>query len=74
MEKKLLTTREVAQELRCSKAHVINLINGKVKAKKVLPAIRIGRVIIVRRETLERWKSEVESVTMWPPETGAASA
>ena len=35
----ILTITEVAIMLRCSKAHVCNVINGKVKGVTRLPAI-----------------------------------
>ncbi len=50
-----MTVSEVARELRCSKAHVHNLINGKVRGAKPLPSVRIGRRRIVRRLTLDEW-------------------
>lgn len=34
----VLTVPEVARELRCSKAHVHNLINGKVSGARPLPS------------------------------------
>jgi excisionase family DNA binding protein len=52
----VLTIREVACELRCSKAHVYNLIKGRVSGVSPLPAIRMGRRLLVRRSSLERWK------------------
>jgi excisionase family DNA binding protein len=52
----VLTIAEVAADLRCSKAHVANMINGKVKGAQPLPAIAMGRRKLVRRSTLERWK------------------
>jgi hypothetical protein len=52
----ILTAAEIAAELRCSKAHVHNLINGKVAGAAPLPAIHLGRRKVVRRSTLERWK------------------
>ena len=51
----LLTAAEVASELRCSKAHVHNLINGKVRDAKPLPSVRIGRRRLVRRASLDEW-------------------
>jgi len=56
----ILTISEVAAELRCSKAHVYNAINGKVAGVSVLPAIHMGRRKLVRRSALERWKRENE--------------
>ena len=52
----ILTVAEVAIELRCSKAHVHNAINGKVSGVSPLPAIPMGRRKLVRRSALERWK------------------
>ncbi len=50
-----LTIREVAQRLRCSKAHVSNLINGKVEGVPTLTHIAMGRRKLVRREWLDTW-------------------
>jgi excisionase family DNA binding protein len=51
----VLTVPEVADQLRCSKAHVHNLINGKVRGARPLPALRLGRRRVVRRAGLEDW-------------------
>jgi excisionase family DNA binding protein len=56
VEDAVLTIPEVAAELRCSKAHVYNVINGKVRGVSSLPAIVMGRRKLVRRSTLDRWK------------------
>jgi excisionase family DNA binding protein len=56
----LLNVAEVAQSLRCSKAHVYHLINGTVRGVSPLPAISLGRLRLVRRSTLEHWKDENE--------------
>jgi excisionase family DNA binding protein len=53
----VLTVTEVALRLRCSKAHVCNAINGKVRGVTPLPAISMGRRKLVRRATLEAWLS-----------------
>jgi len=58
--REILTVRDVALELRCSVAHVYNVINGKVKNVSRLPAIRIGRRRLVQRDTLEEWKRSNE--------------
>lgn len=52
----MLTVAEVAAELRCSKAHVHNAINGRLTGVTPLPAIPMGRRKLVRRSSLERWK------------------
>lgn len=56
----ILTVAEVAADLRCSKAHVYNMINGKVAGVAALPAITMGRRRLVRRSSLEGWKCVVE--------------
>ena len=52
----ILTVPEVAADLRCSRAHVYNVINGSVAGVSPLPAIAMGRRKLVRRSTLEQWK------------------
>jgi len=56
----ILTIREVAQELRCSKAHVYKVILGCVSGVEPLPSIPLGRRKLVRRGSLEEWKRRAE--------------
>ena len=58
----ILTTAEVAHELRCSKAHIHNLINGKVYGAVPLPTITLGRRRLVRRSSLDAWLQANEHV------------
>ena len=58
--REILTVRDVALELRCSVAHVYNVINGKVKNVSRLPAIPMGRRKLIQRDTLEEWKKSNE--------------
>lgn len=51
----VLTVQEVARELRCSKAHILNLIKGKVRGARPLPALWLGRRRLVRRHSLDEW-------------------
>jgi excisionase family DNA binding protein len=51
----ILTVGEVARELRVSKAHVHNLINGKVHGVEPLPSIKLGRRRLIRRSSLNEW-------------------
>jgi len=44
----ILTVAEVAADLRCSKAHVYNMINGKVAGVLPIPAITMGRQRVYR--------------------------
>jgi excisionase family DNA binding protein len=56
----VLTLTEAAKIIRCSKAHLLNVIHGRVPNVPPLPCARIGRRILVRREALERWLLAVE--------------
>jgi len=55
----ILTIEEAAKELRCSKAHVQNLLAGKVSSAR-LPCIKLGRRKLIRRESLLRWLDHAE--------------
>ena len=50
----ILTVADVAAELRCSKAHVYNVIKGNVEGVCQLPAICMRRRKCVRRSRLGR--------------------
>lgn len=56
----VLTATEVARELRCSKAHLSHVINGKVPNLPPLPVLRIGRRVLVREDALREWLERVE--------------
>jgi excisionase family DNA binding protein len=58
----IMTVAEVASRLRCSKAHVCNAINGKVRGVTALPAIRMGRRMLIRVSALTAWLSQNEPV------------
>jgi len=58
--REILTVRDVALELRCSVAHVYNVINGKVKNVSRLPSIPMGRRKLIQRDSLEEWKKTNE--------------
>jgi hypothetical protein len=51
----LLTLTAVAKLLHCSKAHVSNVIAGRVPGCPPIPALCLGRRKLVRRETLAAW-------------------
>ena len=57
----MLTTREGARLLRCSKAQFCNLLNGVVSGVPPLPYLQLGRRRLVRRTTLLEWIERVES-------------
>lgn len=56
----VLTVAEVAVRLRCSKAHVCNAINGKVRGVTPLPAVSMGRRKLIRCAALESWLMQNE--------------
>jgi excisionase family DNA binding protein len=56
----ILTVPEVAQELRCSKAHVHNLIHGKVPGVRPLPSLWLGRRRLIMRASFEEWLKRSE--------------
>jgi plasmid maintenance system antidote protein VapI len=50
---KVLSISDCARLLQCSRAHVSNLINGKVAGAPNLPHARLGRRVFVKAEWLE---------------------
>ena len=58
----ILSIREVAALLRCSKAHICKAINGQVTGVTPLPAIKMGRRKLVLRQSLDAWLAINDSV------------
>lgn len=56
----ILTLADVAKVLRCSKAHVSNIIRNKVQGLPPLPVVRIGRRVLIRDESLSEWMKALE--------------
>jgi hypothetical protein len=56
----ILTLAEAARELRCSKAHLCNVIHGRVRDLPPLPVVRIGRRVLIRQDALAVWLLSVE--------------
>jgi len=54
----VLTAKEVAEELRCSKSQVYRLMSGDVEGVTVLPHLALGRKKVVLRSILEQWKRQ----------------
>jgi len=67
---------EVAKILRCSKPHVCNAVNGRLEGCTPIPAVRLGRRLLVRRESLDRClaENEVHGTMNQSPERGRKSA
>ena len=56
----VMTMEEGASLIRCSKAHMSHVLNGKVKGLPRLPSIQIGRRRLIRRESLLKWLEAFE--------------
>jgi excisionase family DNA binding protein len=56
----LLTLREVAALLHCSRTHVSNVLAGRVRGCAPIPSVRLGRRMLIRREALLRWVEQNE--------------
>ena len=51
----ILTIKEVAAVLRCSKAHALTVINGKVRGLPKLTRLSLGRRTVVRKDWPDQW-------------------
>lgn len=51
----VLTLRQAAARLQVSKAHVSNVINGKVAGVPPLRYARVGRRILIKSKWLDEW-------------------
>ena len=56
----ILSAIDIARELRCSKAHIYNVILGRVAGVTPLLVIVMGRRRLVRRSSFELWKRSNE--------------
>jgi hypothetical protein len=65
----ILCLAEVAQKLRCSKAQVSNLINGKIRGVPRLKTISIGRRRLVLATTLDDWLLRAQGAEAYPGES-----
>jgi excisionase family DNA binding protein len=77
LEFDLLTLTEVAGLLHCSKAHVCKVVAGRVRGCAPIPALRLGRRTLVRRESLLSWieKNEhADGMIPLSPERGRKDA
>jgi excisionase family DNA binding protein len=51
----LLTLKEVAALLHCSKAHICKVVLGRVVGCPAIPSVALGRRRLIRRESLAAW-------------------
>jgi hypothetical protein len=58
---RLLTLAEAARELRCSRAQLHNILDGKLPNTPPLPVFNIGRRVFIRRAMLHAWIGTLEA-------------
>jgi hypothetical protein len=51
----VLTIKEVAEILRCSKGHVQNVMVGRIPGVPKLAHLSVGRRKLIRKEWLQQW-------------------
>jgi len=51
----VMNLKEAAEYLGISKAHLSNVINGKVRGVPPVRSVRVGRCIRLKREWLDEW-------------------
>jgi len=51
----ILTIVQVARILQCSRAHVCNVLHGKVEGLPPLPHFSMGRRKLIRQRWLDEW-------------------
>jgi excisionase family DNA binding protein len=51
----VMTLKEAAVYLQVSKAHLSNVINGKVPGVVPVRSFRLGRRILMKREWIDQW-------------------
>jgi excisionase family DNA binding protein len=64
----LLTLKEVAELLHCSKAHISKAVSGKLGP--AIPSVRLGRRKLIRRAALLAWIESNENGRINTPERG----
>jgi hypothetical protein len=68
----ILTIKEVADILRCSKTHAQNVIEGRVNGLPKLTHLSLGRRKVVRKQWLDEWV-EANKITSDPSDQHAAN-
>ena len=59
-QKPVMTLKQAAAYLQISKAHMSNVINGKVPDVQPLRCKRVGRRILIKREWVDEWMESVD--------------
>jgi len=56
----VMTLTQAAAYLRVSKAHLSNVINGKVPGVPPVRSFRMGRRILIKREWVDEWMESAD--------------
>jgi len=56
----VMTLTQAAAYLRVSKAHLSNVINGKVPGVPRVRSFRMGRRILIKREWVDEWMESAD--------------
>jgi excisionase family DNA binding protein len=51
----VMSLRQAASYLQVSKAHLSNVINGKVIGVRPIRSFRVGRRILIKRDWIDAW-------------------
>jgi excisionase family DNA binding protein len=54
-ESPVLSLKQAADYLQVSKAHLSNVINGKVSGVPRVRSFRVGRRVLIKREWIDDW-------------------
>ena len=54
-ESSVLSLKQAASYLQISKAHLSNVINGRVPGVKAVRSFRLGRRVLIKREWIDEW-------------------
>lgn len=60
--KSAMSIADIAKILQVSKTHVLKLLHGKVANCPPIPHVSLGRKIVVKRASFERWMESMERV------------
>ena len=58
---RILTLREAARELKCSRAQLYNILGGRVAGLPPLPVFHVGRRTLIRSSMLHAWVQTLEA-------------
>ena len=76
MNDPIIDAKDIAKDLKISRAHAHKLITGDVLGCEPIPHLALGRRKVVRLSSYEAWKSRIEKGGIIAPakELAAASA